>query len=476
MSIKITFLGAGSTIFARNLIIDMLAWQLGESIDLALYDIDEHRLKTSTQVAEKLVSLYATQHSSGSHSSGSQSMERQSMGTQSMGTQKKLPMKISAYRDITRALEGADFVFSMFQVGGYTPSTVIDFEIPQKYGLRQTIGDTLGIGGIMRALRTIPVLLEYCALMEKHCPQTLFLNYVNPMAMNQLAMSSLTSIKSYGLCHSIPHTAHQLEEDLGLARNSLEYKVAGINHLAFFLSLTYQGRDMYPDLRALLSDASFDPRRPLLGKDLADRVRYNVFKHFGYFVTESSEHFSEYVPWFIQNHNVRLLEQFDIPLNEYPRRCELQIEEWKAFEKKLLQDNDLSSDTFRFEKSVEYGVQIVKAVVDNVPTVVYANVPNEGIISNLSQNALVEAECVVDAKGIRPVHYGNIPPHLVALMTTNVLVQELTVEAIKTNKKEHVYHAAFLDPHTAASLSLDAIVSMVDELLLAHGDMIPYFT
>ena len=427
---------------------DILSFPELSTSTIVLHDINEERLRTSEIVGHKII--------------------------ETLG----VAATIEATTDRRAALAGANYVITMFQVGGYKPSTVIDFEIPKKFGLEQTIADTLGIGGIMRGLRTIPVILDICSDMEELCPDALLLNYVNPMSMLCWAISRSSTIKTIGLCHSVQHTAHQLAEDLGIDADTVEYRCAGINHMAFYLDFQQrQGKelvDLYPRIaeRATIfpmptrgdverSDGGFD--------GLSDAVRYEMFKRLGYFVTESSEHFSEYVPWFIKSGRSDLLDKFGIPLDEYPRRCERQIEGWETLRTRL----ENPESRVRVVQSMEYGSGIIHSMETGKSRVVYGNVPNRGIISNLPDDCCVEVPCVVDSSGISPTHIGALPPHLAALMQTNINVQSLTVEAALTGKREHVYHAAMFDPHTAAELDLDQIWALVDELLAAHRGMIP---
>jgi alpha-galactosidase len=442
---KITLIGAGSTVFAKNLLGDILSYPELENSRIFLYDIDPERLKTSVVVARKV--------------------------SEALGVKPE----IVATTDAERALDGADYAISMIQVGGYKPSTVIDFEIPKKYGLQQTIADTLGIGGIMRGLRTIPVLLEYTRMMERLCPDVLHLNYVNPMAMNCLALAKASKIKLVGLCHSVPHTAKELAQDLGIPPEEVHYFVAGINHMAFYLTLERHHKDgtkenLYPKLREFLERGKFTHRVTAdMPWGLTDAVRYQVLKHFGYSVTESSEHFSEYTPWFIKGHRPDLLERFKIPIDEYIRRCELNIAKWETLRSELEDE----SKKLEVKRSVEYGSLIVHSLETGQPRVIYGNVPNKGLIDNLPTDCCVEVPCLVDKNGIQPTKIGILPPQLAAMMRTNVNVQELTAEAALTGKREHVYHAAMMDPHTAAELDLDQIHNLVDDLLEAHGSMIP---
>jgi alpha-galactosidase len=445
---RIVFIGAGSTVFARNLMGDILSFPELSSSTIVLHDINEERLRTSEIVGHKII---------------------ETLGVSAT---------IEATTDRRAALAGANYVITMFQVGGYKPSTVIDFEIPKKYGLEQTIADTLGVGGIMRGLRTIPVILDICRDMEELCPDALLLNYVNPMSMLCWAISRSSTIKTIGLCHSVQHTAHQLAEDLGIDADTIEFRCAGINHMAFYLDFQQrQGKDLvdlYPRIAERAEVFPMPTRGDVERSDggfdgLSDAVRYEMFKRLGYFVTESSEHFSEYVPWFIKTGRSDLLDKFGIPLDEYPRRCERQIEGWETLRTRL----ENPEARVRVVQSMEYGSGIIHSMETGQSQVVYGNVPNRGIISNLPDDCCVEVPCVVDASGITPTHIGALPPHLAALMQTNINVQSLTVEAALTGKREHVYHAAMFDPHTAAELDLDQIWALVDELLAAHRGMIP---
>ena len=435
---KITFLGAGSTVFAKNLLGDILSFPEFADSTISLMDINPDRLRTSEIVAHKVADFFGAKP------------------------------KIEATLDRRQALDGADYAISMFQVGGYKPGTVIDFEVPKKYGIRQTIADTLGIGGIMRGLRTIPVFLDICKDMEELCPDVMFLQYVNPMAMNTWAINRASKIRTVGLCHSVQGTAEALAEDIGVPYNEINYVCAGINHMAFYLRFERNGEDLYPRIRQTMEAKSYGRRY----RELADHVRYEALRRMGYFVTESSEHFSEYVPWFIKPNRSDLIEQYEIPLDEYIRRSEDQIAEWES-ERAALERGEL--DEARYERSQEYGSLIIHSMETGEPRVVYGNVSNYGLIDNLPQGCCVEVPCLVDKNGLQPTKIGALPPHLAALMQTNINVQSLVVEAALTGKREHIYHAAMLDPHTAAELSLDQIWSLVDELIEAHGDMLPEY-
>lgn len=436
MTPKIVFIGAGSTVFAKNLLGDILSFPELANAHIVLHDIDEERLRTTATVAQKIAQTL------------------------------QINPPVTATLSRREALVDADYVICMIQVAGYKPGTVIDFEIPKKYGLRQTIADTLGIGGIMRGLRTIPVLLDICHDMEELCPDALLLNYVNPMAMNCWAIARGSRIKTVGLCHSVPHTAEELAKDLKIPAEEINYVVAGINHMAFYLKFEQitEGApvDLYPKLREVVADGRIPDN---------NRVRYDMFNRLGYFVTESSEHFSEYVPWFIKRDRPDLIDRYNIPLDEYITRCENQIAEWDTM-RAHFEDPE---STVAVKQSVEYGSLIIHSMETGQARTIYGNVPNNGIIDNLPAGCCVEVPCLVDRNGIQPTRIGIIPPHLAAMMQTNINVQALTVEAALTQKREHIYHAAMLDPHTAAELDLDQIWAMVDDLIAAHGEWLPEY-
>jgi alpha-galactosidase len=427
---KIAFIGAGSTVFARNLLGDILLHPALAASRIWLYDIDPVRLRESATVAGRI---------------------RIALGS---------PATIESTLDLGAALDGADFAITMIQVGGYRPCTVTDFELPKRFGLRQTIADTLGIGGIMRGLRTIPVLLDLVREMERRCPDVLHLNYSNPMAMNCWAMARASRVQSVGLCHSVPLTAADMAADIGVPAEAVDYLAAGINHMAFYLRFQAEGQDLYPRLHQVIADGRVPPH---------NRVRYDMLRRLGYFVTESSEHFAEYVPWYIKRDRPDLIERFGIPLDEYPRRCESQIADWARTAESLADP----AMPLPVRQSHEYASTIINARCTGEPALVYGNVPNGGVIANLPADCCVEVPCLVDANGLRPVQVGALPPHLAALMQTNINVQALTVEAALTGRREHVYHAAMLDPHTAAELDLDQIWSLVDAMLEAHGVWVP---
>lgn len=427
---KIAMIGAGSTVFAKNLMGDVLSYpELAES-HIALMDIDPERLRTSEKVGQKI-----------------------------KGALGAAGATITAHTDRREAIQGADYVIVMVQVAGYKPGTVIDFEIPKKYGLRQTIADTLGIGGIFRALRTVPVLLDIAKDMEELCPNALLINYTNPMAMLCWALNRATRVRNVGLCHSVQGTAKELARDIAVPVEEVEYLCAGINHMAFYLRFERNGEDLYPLIHRVYDEGRVPD---------TNRVRYEMLKWLGYFVTESSEHFSEYCPHFIRRDSPELIERFNVPLDEYIRRCEVQIERWDSLRDKLEGD-----ELIEVRRSVEYGSTIIHSMETGTPSVVYGNVDNLGLIDNLPAGCCVEVPCDVDRDGLHPRRIGSLPPQLAAQIMTNVNVQSLAVEACLTRKKQHVYQAAMLDPHTAQDLPLDKIRSLCDDLFEAHGEWIP---
>jgi alpha-galactosidase len=432
---KIAMIGAGSTVFMKNLVGDILHEPLLKDAEISLMDIDEKRLATSEIVAGKIA--------------------------EALGARPR----IRATTDRRKALDGADYVVTMIQVAGFKPGTVVDFEVPKKFGLRQTIADTLGVGGIMRGLRTAPVLVDIARDMAEVAPGALMLQYVNPMAIVCAALARIVpQVRTIGLCHSVQGTAKELASDIDVPAEEVRYLCAGINHMAFYLTLERRRADgTIEDLYPLIRKVADGRREPDW-----NRVRYEVFRHFGYFVTESSEHFAEYTPWFIKRDRPDLIERFNIPLDEYLRRCERQNVRWQEQEQALV-----GGAAIEVRRSSEYASRIMAAELTGAPIVVNGNVANRGYIENLPQEACVEVPCLVDHNGVQPVPVGRLPPQLAALMQTNINVQELTVEALVTGRKDHVRHAAMLDPHTAAELSLDEIATLVDDLLAAHGDWLP---
>ncbi|MBR5539094.1 MAG: alpha-glucosidase/alpha-galactosidase [Clostridia bacterium] len=428
---KITIMGAGSTVFTKNVVGDVFMTEALCDCEISLYDIDAQRLEDSRNVVEALNS--------------------------SINGGKARVTTHHGVENRKAALKGADFVINTIQVGLYDPCTIIDFEIPKKYGLRQTIADTLGIGGIFRGLRTIHVLKDFAADIEEVCPNAWFLNYTNPMSILSGYMQRYTNVKTVGLCHSVQVVETNLCHAIGLDKERIgRTHVAGINHMAWLLEITDKdGNDLYPEIRRLAKTAN--------DKKHGDMVRVDYIKNFGYYVTESSEHNAEYNPFYIKSKYPELIERFNIPLDEYPRRCVAQIERWNARRDSLFRGEELEHT-----RSREYASRIMEAMVTNTPYKINGNVLNNGCITNLPANACVEVPCLVDANGILPTYVGELPAVLAAMNMTNINPQLLTIEAAVTKKKEAIYHAAMLDPHTAAELSIDDIKSMCDELYDAH--------
>ncbi|MBE5747110.1 MAG: alpha-glucosidase/alpha-galactosidase [Clostridiales bacterium] len=430
---KLTFMGAGSTIFAKNVIGDVLMTPaLTQNLTVALYDIDKERLEDSYVVVDSLNKKY--------------------------NDNKATIEKYLGVEQRKAALSGADFVVNAIQVGGYEPCTVMDFEIPKKYGLRQTIGDTLGIGGIFRGLRTIKVMKEFARDMEEVCPDAWFLNYTNPMAILTGYMLRYTKVKTVGLCHSVQVCTSQLFEQLGLdhAQIGKEY-IAGINHMAWLLEVRDKdGKDLYPEIKRLAKEKNAKEKH-------GNMVRFDYIDKLGYYCTESSEHNAEYNPFYIKSKYPELIEKFNIPLDEYPRRCVKQIADWEKQREELLGGGEI-----QHERSHEYASRIMEAVVTNTPYQIGGNVINNGLIENLPQDACVEVPCLVDGNGVQPTRVGRLPVQCAAMNMTNINCQLLTIEAAATGKKEHIYQAAMLEPHTAAELSIDDIIAMCDELIEAH--------
>jgi len=437
---KITFMGAGSTIFARNVIGDCMCSEALRDSIFSLYDIDAERLEQSRVILEKI---------------------RETLGGH--GT-------IECYcgeENRKDALRDATFVVNAIQVGGYEPATVADFEIPKKYGLRQTIADTLGIGGIMRALRTIPVMESFARDMEEVCPDAWFLNYTNPMAMLTGYMQRYTKIKTVGLCHSVQVCAETVLKEVGMEDKLEGHKelIAGINHMGWLLEIKDKdGVDLYPAIKEKVDEKIADP-------EFKDKVRFDYIRNFGYYCTESSEHNAEYNMFYIKSKYPELIEKYNIPLDEYPRRCIDQIEGWKK-EYQELMEGGVKEHT----RSREYASHIMEAIVTGNPYQIGGNVINTGhLITNLPENACVEVPCLVDGMGIHPCHVGELPVQCAAMNMTNINVQLLTIEAAHTKKREHIYQAAMLDPHTGSELDIETIKKMVDELLEAHKEFLPEY-
>lgn len=429
---KITFMGAGSTVFAKNVLGDCMMCDPLKESHIALYDIDGERLNDSKLMLDNL-------------------NESINEGRATFSTHLGVENRKEALKD-------ADYVVNAIQVGGYKPSTVIDFEIPKKYGLGQTIADTLGIGGIFRTLRTVPVVLDFCRDMEEVCPDVMFLNYSNPMAMIAGAVQRSTAIRTVGLCHSVPHLAKDLLRCVDMHEDvqDLRWEVAGINHQAWLLEIKDGDKDLYPEIKKRAAEVT--PRQ----------VRLDMMLKLGYYMTEGDLHAAEYVPWFIKKSRPDLLDTYNIVLDEYMRRCEDQIKQWNE-----RRDSLIGSNKIEHKRSIEYGSGIMTAMEDDKPYRIHGNVMNDGLITNLPRKACVEVPCLVDKNGISPCHVGDLPEACAAVNRTNINVQILTVDAALTGKKDIVYQAAMLDPHTAGELAIDEIVSLCDDLFEAHGEMIP---
>ena len=451
---KITFMGAGSTVFVRNVLGDCMCTQSLRDWEFALYDIDPVRLQESFAI------ISAMNETKGGHG------------------------KVTAYLGVENrkeALRGARFVVNAIQVGLYDPCTIIDFEVPKKYGLRQTIGDTLGIGGIMRALRTIPVMDDFARDMQEVCPDALFLNYTNPMAMLSGYMQRYTGIETVGLCHSVQVCSEFLLKELGM-EDKLEgrrERIAGINHMGWLLELRDKdGNDLYPEIRRrakLALDAHLYGKTQdapdWVEKTRYDLVRLDYIRRFGYYCTESSEHNSEYNMFYIKSKYPELIDRYHIPLDEYPRRCVEQIAGWEKERDELRTQKKLDH-----ERSREYASYIMESIVTGTPYKIGGNVLNTGnLIENLPADACVEVPCLIDGMGVHPCRAGRLPVQCAAMNMTNVNVQLLTIEAAVTRKKEHIYQAAMLDPHTGSELDPDTIVKLVDDLIETHGDWLPAY-
>ena len=432
---KITFIGAGSTVFAKNVLGDVMLTESLRDADIALYDIDADRLEESALLIGSI---------------NRKINESRATVSQYLGVENR-----------QAALKDATFIITAIQVGGYKPSTVIDFEIPKKYGLRQTISDTLGIGGIFRGLRTIPVFADIAKDIEEVCPDAWLLNYVNPMGIITGYMQRYTKVKTIGLCHSVQCCSEGLLDSLGMEdkKEGRKELIAGINHMGWLLEIKDKaGNDLYPEIRRRAKEKNKNEKH-------YDMVRFEYINRFGHYCTESSEHNAEYNPFFIKSKYPELIEKYNIPLDEYIKRCIYQIDMWKDYKTYLMEEQNLSH-----ERSYEYASYILDAITNNTPLKIGGNVLNNGLITNLPRQTCVEVPCLIDGMGVHPSYVGDLPPVLAAMNMTNVNVQLLTIQAAVTRKKEDIYRAAMLDPHTAAELSIDDIVSMCDEMVEAHGE------
>ena len=443
---KITFMGAGSTIFAKNVLGDCMRSKALQDAHIALYDIDAKRLKESRLLLDRL----------------NESINKgRARITAHLGTGNR-----------KAALKGANYVVNAIQVGGYKPCTVTDFEIPKKYGLRQTIADTIGIGGIFRALRTVPVMLDFAADMEAVCPNAWLLNYTNPMSILTGAMLQGTDVKTVGLCHSVQVCAETLLKDVDLDPSDfkkLRWQIAGINHMGWLLEIADGETDLYPKIKKLAA-AKVKAARKEGAEKLHDMIRLDMMRHFGHYITESSEHAAEYYPYWIKSQFPGLIEEFNIPLDEYPRRCIAQIAAWEK-----QRDTLLGSKKVTHKRSSEYASWIMEAMETDVPARIGGNIQNNGLISNLPSNAVVEVPCMVDRNGVQGCYIGGLPPQLAALNRTHINVHQLVIEAALERNKEKVYQAAYLDPHLSSELPLDQIYALVTDLFKAHSNWLPRY-
>ena len=430
---KVTFMGAGSTVFSKNVLGDTMLCPDFSDVEIALYDIDGARLEESYLLICAM--------------------------NESINAGRATVKKYLGVENRKDALRGADFVVHALQVGLYDPCTIIDFEIPKKYGLRQTIADTLGIGGIFRAMRTIHVMKDFARDIEEVCPNAWFLNYTNPMAMLTGYMQRYTGVKTVGLCHSVQVCAHSLLKRVDMLdrEEGCITKIAGINHMAWLLEITDKdGNDLYPEIRRRAKEKNASEKHD-------DMVRFDYIEKLGYYCTESSEHNAEYNPFYIKAGRDDLIEKFNIPLDEYPRRCVNQITKWQQQKEELMAGGNV-----QHTRSREYASHIMEAIMLNRPYKIGGNVINHGLISNLPDLACVEVPCLVDANGITPTYVGELPLQLAAMNSSNIYPQMLTVEAAHTGSRETLYQAAMMDPHTGAQLSTDEIVSLCNALIEAH--------
>ncbi len=457
--IKISLIGAGSVVFSKQLIADIVSFPEFSDCIFCLEDIDPERLSIIEKIAEMFV------------------------------TQRGCSARIETCTTISDAVKGADFIINMVQIGGFK-STLADFEIPAKYGLKQTIADTMSVGGIFRALRTMPVMDEICQAIERYAPDAYLLNYTNPMAMLSLYVQTrYPDVRYVGLCHSVQTTSKQLALYLNIPHQELQYQVAGINHQAWFLVLKHQGKDLYPRLFDLKKRIDENPDYVpehlygYTGKDTwfrenfknsaaetfsTDKVRFELLGRLGYYVTESSEHNAEYCPYFLKDQ--RLIDTFRIPVNEYIRRCRINLGEFENIRKTVSEGKELYVDT-----SQEYAGYIMHSVVTDCKCSINGNVLNTGLITNLPEGCCVEVPCLVDRNGVQPVYMGKLPEQLAAYNRTNINVQMLTVAAVLEHRKEHVYHAVMMDPLCNSMLNLDQMYDMVDDLFEIHKDLLPLF-
>ena len=424
---KIAFIGAGSVEFTKNLLTDIFEFPELRGVKISLHDIDSERLETAGMMARW-------------------TSDRLEAGA-----------VVEEHSERRAALDGADFVINMVQIGMHE-ATLLDFEIPRRYGLKQTIADSMGIGGIFRGLRTIPFVLDLAREMRELCPRALLLNYTNPMGILMEALyTARPEVRSVGLCHSVPYTAREIASYIGVGHEELVFECAGINHIAWMTRLEVGGEDAYPRLFEAMEDPEIYAR---------DRVRFELMRRFSYFVTESSEHNAEYTPYFLRDDD--LIERFDVPVDEYIRRSERNLLRYAEVRRKLHAGED-----FPIKRSVEYGSLIIHSLLTGQSRTIYGNVENTGLVTNLPDGCCVEVPVLADETGLRPCYFGDLPPQCAATCAPHTAVQNLTVRAALEGKREHVYHAAMLDRHAPTILSLDEIAAMVDELIDAHSDALP---
>lgn len=435
---KIVLLGAGSTVFAKTVLGDCICTPEITPLEITLHDIDPVRMDDTKQMLAHIIA-----------NSG------------------RTDVTLSATTNRREALAASNYVFNAMHVGMYDPCTITDFEVPKRYGLQQTMGDTLGIGGIFRGLRTIPVLKSIADDVEELCPSALLMHYSNPIAIAAGYLQRYTKINAIGICNSPIFAAYTLLKGVGMDEyiGKCKWEVAGINHVAWLLKLTdLEGNDLYPEVkrRAKLQE-TYETRK-------GDLVRLDIMERFGYYTTESSEHNAEYNPWYIKSKYPELINMYNVPLDEYPRRCIEMDDGWAELRKELTQNPALTH-----EKSQLVASYIVKAMETDQPYRLHANVQNNGLITNLPDNACVEVPCMIDRNGVNPCYVGALPEQCAAIDRLQLNVQLLTIEAAVTLKREYIYMAAMLDPHTAAELSPDEIKCLCDDLIEAHGDWLPKY-
>ncbi|MEU7041998.1 alpha-glucosidase/alpha-galactosidase [Streptomyces varsoviensis] len=422
---KIAFIGAGSVVFTQGLLADLFAFPELRNAHIALHDIGAERLATAEAAARYIA------------------------------RELNADATITAHADRRESLAGADFVINIVQIG-MGESTRTDFDVPARYGLRQTIGDTLGVGGIFRALRTFPFLKQLGEDITELCPDAWLLNYTNPMAMNIQYLTEATGLtKVVGLCHSVYWTMHDLAKLVDVPFEEITYRAAGVNHQAWVLRFEHQGQDLYPRLDELIAK----------DEQLRRRVRVDMYRRLGFYPTETSEHSSEYVPWYL--HHDSEVERLRLPIGAYVGIVDENVAEYEHTRDALAAGQPLT-----VEGTMEYAPQIIHSMVTGTPRTIYGNVPNRGLIDNLPSHGVVEVPCLVDATGIQPTHAGELPPQLAALNRTYLSMNNLVVRAAVDNEPKHIRQAAMTDPATAATLTVDQIWQLCDDMVRAHADLL----